>query len=236
MKILKKLLILILLLGIVSGAVLFGMGYTRSKRELEELPLAETVEKYTKRESYVPFEEIDEDFVNAVIAVEDKRFFERKGYDVIALCRALYHNLLARDLVEGGSTISEQIAKNLYLDSKVTSLEDKMAEIFIMEKLETSYSKEFLFALYANMNYYGDGFWGIKQAAMGYFGKETDDLTLAEAAMLAGIPNAPAIYQLSTGYEKAKKRQEWVLSTMVRSGYISEEEKEAAVNEEIYPH
>ena len=167
--------------------------------------------------------------------MEDKRFFTRKGYDYVALFRAIYHNLKARDVIEGGSTICEQIAKNLYLEGYVEGLEEKMAEIFIMKDLEDAYSKEELFALYANMNYYGDGYWGISEAARGYYGLDCSDMSLAKAAILAGIPNAPAIYQLSSGYEDAKGRQAWVLKTMVNNGYISEEEMDEALKEDVHP-
>ena len=232
-KFLRKTVLLLLLIILCISATLLVMGYFRYKREVEALPVREAVSAYTDREDFIPFEKIDEDFVHAVISVEDKRFFERKGYDWIALIRALYHNFLAREFVEGGSTISEQIAKNLYLGGYVTGVEDKMCEIFFLYDLEKTYSKEELFALYANMNYYGDGYWGIERASQGYFGVSCSDLDLAEASILAGIPNAPAVYQLSTGYDLAKERQEWVLSTMVRSGYITEEEAEKALKEEL---
>ena len=233
-KLFKIFLLLCLLIG-VALATLLGQGYFRYRREIEGKPIVTAVEEYTKKDDYTQFNEIDEDFVNAVVAVEDKRFFTRKGYDFIALARALYHNLRAKGLVEGGSTITEQIAKNLYLDGKVVGLEDKMAEIFIMFDLEKSCSKQDLFALYVNMNYYGDGYWGISDAAEGYYDKKSDDLTIAQAAMLAGIPNAPAIYQLSDGYDLAKERQEWVLGTMYRNGFITEDELEAAKAEDVKP-
>ncbi len=230
----RRILLLIIVVFLLVAGGLLRQGYVRYQEEIAANPIEKSVAHYTEQENYVRFEDIDEDFVHAVISVEDKRFFERKGYDFIALFRALYANFRARRLVEGGSTISEQIAKNLYLNGKVIGIEDKMAEIWLMFHLEKVYTKEELFALYANMNYYGDGHWGIRQAAEGYFDVSPSDLTLAEAAMLAGIPNAPAIYQLSTGYELAKERQEWVLSTMVRNGYISEEESAAAAAEPIY--
>ena len=230
----RILLILIICLLAAGGSLLYS-GHKRYLEETELLPIEEAVEQYTAKENYVTFENIDEDFINAVISVEDKRFFERKGYDLIALCQALYHNFLAKDLVEGASTISEQIAKNLYLGGYVNGLEEKTAEIYIMLELEKTYSKQELFALYANMNYYGDGYWGIKDAAWGYYKNDPADLSLGEAAMLAGIPNAPAVYQLSSGYDLAKQRQAWVLQTMYSNGYISEEEKDLALKEDVCP-
>jgi len=234
-KILKRICRLLLLILLVILLTLLGQGYFRYRREIERKPMNQAVEEYTAREEYAEFDQIDEDFVHAVISVEDKRFFERKGYDFIALFRALYHNLAAGKMVEGGSTISEQIAKNLYLDGVVDGLEDKMAEIFLMMDLEKNYSKEELFALYANMNYYGDGNWGIRDAAKSYYSLDCNDLSLGKAAILAGIPNAPAIYQLSDGYDLAKKRQEWVLQTMLNNGYIDEIEMEEALKEDVKP-
>ena len=235
MKKFIKILAILLLLTLTASGYLAVKGYIRFKDEIKALPLNEAVKRYTDDPDYVSFDQIDEDFVNAVVAVEDKRFFTRKGYDLIALCRALYHDVLARDLIEGGSTITEQIAKNLYMESYVSDLEEKVAEIFILLELEKDYSKEELFALYANMNYYGDGYWGIKEAAEGYYQADCSDLTLAQAAILAGIPNAPAIYQLSSGYEGAKGRQKWVMQTMYNNGYISEEEMQEALKENVRP-
>ena len=234
----KKLLsIFSVLLAMVLACLGFlgYQGYVRYQREIQKTPIREAVKAYTDREDYVSFDKIDEDFVNAVIAVEDKRFFTRKGYDLIALFRAISHNVRYKDLVEGGSTISEQIAKNLYLEGYVDGLEEKAAEIFLMFDLERNFSKHELFALYANMNYYGDGYWGISQAAEGYYQTSCDDLSLAKAALLAGIPNAPAIYQLSDGYEDAKERQSWVLQTMLNNGFITEQEMDEALKEDVHP-
>ena len=233
-KLFRIFLFLLLILGVVL-VTLFGQGYLRYRRETEAVPLNKAVEAYTEKEDYASFDQIDQDFVHAVVSVEDKRFFERKGYDLIALCRALYHNFLAKDFIEGGSTITEQIAKNLYLGGFINGLEEKTAGIFLMMALEQKYSKEELFALYANMNYYGDGYWGIGEAAKGYYGCSAGDLSLGQAAILAGIPNAPAIYQLSDGYQQAKERQAWVLQTMVNNSYISEKEMTEALAEDVHP-
>ncbi|MBQ6333886.1 MAG: transglycosylase domain-containing protein [Erysipelotrichaceae bacterium] len=234
-KKLVSLVVVLFLCCFTAFATIMGQGYLRYKREVAALPIKQAVEAYTKDPDYVSFDKIDEDFVKAVVSVEDKRYFSRKGYDFIALFRALYHNLLAGDLIEGGSTITEQIAKNLYLDGYVTGLEEKSAEIYIFFALENNYSKEELFALYTNMNYYGDGYWGIRQASKGYYDREPDDLSLAQAAILAGIPNAPAIYQLSDGYEDAKGRQAWVLKTMYNNGYISQSQWNEAFEEDVRP-
>ena len=226
---------ILLLIFVVAAGTLLYQGHRRYLREIEVLPLQEAVEAYTSREDFVPYEQLDVDFINAVIAVEDKRFFTRKGYDFIALGRALYHNFQAGEFIEGGSTITEQISKNLYLGGYVDGIEDKIAGIYLLFDLEKHFSKQDLLALYANMNYYGDSYYGISEAAEGYYDASASDLTLAQAAMLAGLPNAPSVYQLSTGFKLAKQRQEWVLKTMQDNQLISEEERKEAIEEDVHP-
>ena len=233
-KFIKRLLILILLLFISFSSFTYLKAYNMYKNLTDNLSVEKAVKKYSYSE-YLKYEDIDKDFINAVISVEDKRFFDRKGYDFIALIRAIHNNITLRGFVEGASTISEQIAKNLYFKAYPRNLEEKICEILIMYELEEKFSKEDLFTLYTNMNYYGDGYWGLRKAARGYYGKDADDLSLAQAAMLAGIPNAPSAYQLSSGFDLAKNRQEKVLLTMFNNGYINEEERNLAILEDVKP-
>ena len=213
-------------IGIRSSAELYQNAVSKQAPE----PLAEQI-----LAQGVSFEEIDEDFVHAVIATEDQRFFVRHGFDWLSFFRAMLHNLEAGRVVEGGSTISQQIAKNLYFQNEPRGLQQKGAEVLLMYRLEWSFSKQELFAVYADMNYYGDGCYGIEEAAWHYYRKDPSDLTVAEAAMLAGIPNAPSLYQLSDGYEAAKKRQEWVLHRMLVCGYLNEEDYADALCEDVHP-
>ena len=238
-KIFRKLIVSILVLVMImcAGACAYGYMIADAKRKevTAVLPVAEAVRAYEEKEGYVPYGGIDPDFVNAVVAVEDKRYFERTGYDFIALARAVYNNIRYGGMIEGGSTIPEQIAKNLYFGPVQRDLDEKLAEILIMYELEERYTDEELFALYANMNYYGDGYYGIRDAAYGYYGKDASELTVAEAAILAGLPNAPGVYQLSTGFEYAKKRQKKVLQCMKNNGYITESEYQSALEEDVSP-
>ena len=234
-KIVLKFLLVIFALLLAAGVFLFALGRLRADEVISQKPITVAVEEYTGTEKYVTYEEIDPDFVNAVIAVEDKRFFTRRGLDWIALARAVIENIQAGALVEGGSTISQQIAKNLYFGFQRTGIKDKVAEIFVMADLEEKYSKEELFALYASMNYYGDQYYGLSEAAKGYYGTTASDLTLAQAAMLAGLPNAPSVYQLSSGFDLAKKRQEKVLQCMYSNDFIDEEEFKKALQEDVSP-
>ncbi len=233
LRFIRNLLLILIVLTGIAGGLLFRRGYVRYREAVEDTPVAESAGTYLSCGNCLAFEEIDPDFVNAVVSAEDKRFFTRSGFDWIALTRALISNLKAGKAVEGGSTISQQIAKNLYFISVPRELDEKLAEVFIMSDLEKQYTKESLFAIYSNMNYYGDGFWGLKQAAAGYYGTEASELTAAQAAMLAGIPNAPAIYQLSTGHDLALQRQRRILSAMRKNNYISEEEYRDALNEDV---
>lgn len=223
-KKLKKVLIAFFLVLAIAASGVFIAGFNLYRQKIESTPLPVAVEPYISSERYSPFEEIDPDFVDAVVAIEDKRYFKRDGYDWIALFRAIINNYRAKRFVEGGSTIGEQVAKNLYFYGEERGLLEKIAEVFLMNAIEDAYSKEDVFALYASMNYYGDGYWGLKEASRGYFEKQCNDLSIPEAAILAGIPNAPAILQLSTGYDKAKDRQEKILKKMLEEGYISEDE------------
>lgn len=232
-KRIRELLFVILTAVCAVAVVLLGKGYIRSVQVQESLPVEKAVTVYTSGKDYVSFEELDPDFVHAVVAVEDKRYFERSGPDFIALCRAIYMNFLYKRPVEGGSTIPQQIAKNLWFVGTERGLDEKIAEVFLMGKLQDRYTKEELLALYANMNYYGDGYWGIGQASRGYYSTGPDQLSVAQAAMLAGIPNAPGIYQLSTGHDLAVQRQRKVLQRMLAEGYLTEAEYQEALNEAV---
>lgn len=169
---------------------------------------------------YVLFSDISKDMVNSIVAIEDHRFFDRNGLDFISMARALYSTFV-KEMPQGGSTITEQVAKNYYYSYQLT-LQQKMAEIFFLYEMEANYSKEEILEMYLNIIYYGDGYYGIGQAARGYFGKDAKDLDLFEGSLLSGIINAPSIYNLSTGKELAIKRQKSVISCLKQYGYIDE--------------
>ena len=233
MKFLRRLFLCILIILFLGAGFLTGSGYLCYRESVNEKSILSAVEPYVKDPEFVSFYDIDTDFVNAVVAVEDKRFFSRHGFDWVALIRAIVNNLEAGRAVEGASTITQQTAKNLYYLGKPRGFREKIAEVFIMFEMESHFSKREIFAIYANMNYYGDGYWGIGQASRGYFHKDPSDLTIAQAAMLAGIPNAPGRYQWSTGFDLAKKRQEKVLSRMYEDGMISEKSYQDAMAEKM---
>lgn len=177
-------------------------------------------------------EEISPYMAKAIVAVEDARFEKHYGVDPIGLARALYRNVRAGKVVEGGSTLTQQLAKNLYLTNERT-LTRKIKELYYALQLERHYTKEEILNMYLNTVYFGQGAYGIESASRVFFQKHATDLTLAECAMLAGMVNAPSYYSERKNFAAAKKRQQIVLQEMVKQGYITEKEMESALKEKL---
>lgn len=223
MKLLKKLLFIFIILIIVTASVGFLIGFSIYSKTLKEKPLFERIDEITSNENFIKFNDLSDNYIDAVIATEDHRFYEHGPVDFIAIARALYTNIRDGKFDEGGSTISQQVAKNV-LFSQEKSVTRKLAEIFGAYDLEKYYSKNEILELYVNTSYFGDGYYGIYNASMGYYNKLPKDLTLDEATILAGVPNAPSIYAPTVNMDLCKKRQSHVLNKMIEYGYISEEE------------
>lgn len=223
MKLLKKLFIIILILLVVLVSILFFIGFSYYSNTLKDEPLVNRVEKITNQEHYTPFADLPKNYINAVIAVEDHRYYTHGAIDPIGIARAFYTNIRDGEFDEGGSTITQQVAKNVIFNQDKT-LVRKLGEIFAAYDLEKNYSKDEIFALYVNSSYFGDGYYCIYDASYGYYQKNPKDLTLEEASMLAGVPNAPSVYAPTVNPDLAKKRQRHVLNRMVEYGYISREE------------
>ena len=185
----------------------------------------------TGTDEWISYEFINENIINATIAIEDRHFFSHQGFDYLRIAKALYNNIKSGTKSEGASTITQQYAKNLYLDFDKT-WERKINEAWLTIRLETHYSKEEILEGYLNTINYG-GIFGVENASKYYFGKSASDLSLAEASMLAGIPNRPSEYSPFVNFEAAKERQKIVLNSMERDGYITEEQAENAYNEEL---
>lgn len=216
--------ILIISLVIISIAIaVVGNGYEMYKEALEITPLEERVANIRKDENYTRIEEVPTMYKNAVISVEDHRFYKHGGIDIIAILRAMINDIKAMDFVEGGSTITQQLAKNMYFtqEKKITR---KIAEVFMAFEIEKNYSKDNILELYLNTSYYGDGYYTLKEACKGYFNKELNQMTDYEAILLAGIPNAPSVYAPTKNPELARKRQKQVMDKMVKYEYLSKEE------------
>ena len=229
MKIAKKLFLFIFIAIILVLAIFCIVGYSTYSSALKDEPLLTKISSITSQDNFVKFSDLSEDYRNAVIAVEDHRFYDHGPVDFIAIARALYVNLTNWELREGGSTITQQVAKNVIF-SQEESFTRKLGEIFAAYDLEKNYSKNEIFELYVNTSYFGDGYYGIYAASMGYYNKLPKDLTLDEASMLAGVPNAPSVYAPTVNPDLAKKRQIHVLNKMVEYGYITSEEANSIIN------
>ena len=226
MKLLKKLLTIILILLIISATFFFIIGYGYYSSTLKEKPLLTRVNEVISQEHYTPFNDLPQNYINAVIAVEDHRYYDHGAIDPIGIARAFYTNIRDSKFDEGGSTITQQVAKNVIFNQEKTLIR-KFGEVFAAYDLEKNYSKDEIFALYVNSSYFGDGYYCIYDASMGYYGKEPKDLTLAEASLLAGVPNAPSVYSPTVNPDLAKKRQKHVLNKMVEYCYITHEEADS---------
>ena len=222
-KFVKFLIILILILTSL-GLLIIGNGYNMYKEVIQEMPIQEKVEEIRQKGNYTKLSELPQIYINAVISVEDHRFYEHNGIDVIAIGRAIINDIKAMSFVEGGSTITQQIAKNEYFtqEKKITR---KVAEVFVAFELEKQYTKNEILELYINTIYFGNGYYNIKDAAKGYFGKSIINLSDSECIMLAGIPNAPSVYAPTQNLELAKQRQKQVAEKMVKYGYLTENKK-----------
>ncbi len=187
---------------------------------------------YKQNRVELPISKITKDTQNAFVAVEDARFYKHFGLDPIRIIGAAWKNLKAGKTVEGGSTITQQTVKNLYL-SREKTLDRKLTEAWLAIKFESKYTKDEILEMYLNQIYFGQGAYGIEVAARTYFDKPASDLNLAESALLAGLPKAPNTYSPFQNWEGAKKRQKIVLNRMVDEGYISQEEAKKAENEKI---
>jgi penicillin-binding protein 1A len=180
----------------------------------------------------IKYEEIPKIVIQAFVAAEDARFFQHKGFDMQSMSRAFFKNLEAGKIVQGGSTITQQVAKSLYLSPERRYMR-KLKEALLAYKIDRYLTKEEIITLYLNHIYLGHGTYGVEAAAQGYFGKSARNLTLPEAAMLAGLPKAPSSYSPYLHPERAYQRQAYVLNRMLEDGYITLPEKDRAVSKVI---
>lgn len=168
----------------------------------------------------------------AIVAIEDDRFYQHNGIDLKGMARALYQNLRSGSIVQGGSTLTQQLAKNLYLGPERT-LDRKIKELYYTIQLERTYTKDEILNMYLNHVYFGQGAYGVEAAARTYFDKTAQELTLGESAMLAGLPRAPSYYAPTTNFKGAQARQRVVLNRMVQLGMITPQQMEEALAEDI---
>ena len=223
LRIMRNLVLTLLALGLCAVAALAVLGWQAYTRALEAAPLDQVVQKVRAQEGFTPFEDLPETYVDAVIAAEDHRFYQHHGVDPAAIGRALWNDLKALSFVEGGSTITQQLAKNLYFTQE-KKLTRKVAEAFMALHLESRYSKEEIFELYVNSIYFGSGCYNVRQASLSYFGVEPGQMDPAQATLLAGVPNAPSVYDPTVNPDLAGQRQRQVVGLMVEYEYLTPEE------------
>lgn len=197
---------------------------------------AEGNELCTMRESkdmyYVDISQIPEGLQDAFVVMEDKDFYKHKGIDFKAIIRAIIANTENDEIVQGASTITQQLAKNIFLSQEVT-WERKVKEIFVARELEKKYSKKQILEFYLNNIYFANGYYGVGAAAKGYFSKEAGELSLSEQAFIAAIPNNPTRYNPLTNFDKTKERRDNILTRLYNDDYINSMNYYTAVDSEV---
>lgn len=231
------------IIGVVAGVVLVHTSNLPEISSLEEYKPSTTTrvfdsngellaEFYMENRIPVPLSQVPPHVRQAFIATEDPRFYHHSGIDITGIVRAAFQNLRAGRVVQGGSTITQQLAKQLFLDSEKT-LSRKIREALLALQIERRYSKDEILSIYLNQVYLGSGAYGVEAAADRYFGKSVGELTLGEAAVLGGLPAAPNKYSPVNNLSRCYQRRRHVLQRMMDEGYITRREMEAANAEPI---
>ena len=238
---------IIIIFGLISILTVSGIYIWLSKdlpqlpQSLEHINLSLPTEIYSADgerikvlgERYpVNIEDISPNFLKAIIAVEDARFYSHNGIDHRALIRALIANFRTKKIVQGGSTITQQLSKNLFFSFERNWIR-KIKELLVAFQLEVTFGKEQILEAYCNQIYFGSGAYGVEEASQTYFKSRARDLTLLQAAMLAGLPNSPNNANPFVHFEKAMKRAKFILKRMVSENLISSSQREAALNSRI---
>ena len=234
-----KLLIIIIFLSIFSITGIYLYAKSRPKLDINKVGSYylydinnELYFKGNGTSKWVNLNEISDYIKKSTILIEDKDFYNHHGFNVLRIVKAMYVNLISKDYKQGASTITQQLAKNLYLDFDKT-WERKLNEVWYTIQIETHYDKDKILESYLNCINYGHGMYGIENASKFYFDKSASDLTLAEAAMLTGIPKSPSNYSPIVNYDLAKKRQENILYNLYQKNVITEVEYRQAIQEKL---
>jgi len=241
-------LVLSVLAGAIAGFVYWSISDLPAIKSLEEYSPEESslvyssdgkllAEFYIERRTFVPYYKIPDHVKKAFVAIEDVRFYSHPGVDFIGIIRALYQDLRTRSIAQGGSTITQQLAKMLFLRPE-RSIKRKLKEAAISIQIEKRYTKDEILGLYLNQAYFGTRAYGLEAAAQTYFGKSADALSIAEAAALASLPKAPSQYSPFKNPDKAKERRSVVLHSMLQHRFISQAQYEEAEREPVpsVPH
>ena len=238
-KITTKCLILMIFLFVFFNIIGFLYAFITPKLDIRSANAFSVYDNKSKlvfqgngNDSWVSLKNMNKNIINATISTEDKNFYEHLGFDYPRIAKALMVNISSGGIKQGASTITQQYAKNLFLDFE-QSWNRKWKEMWLTYELEAHYSKDEILEGYLNTINYGHGMYGISNASKYYFNKNVKDLSLGEAAILAGIPNSPSNYSPIDNYELSKKRQKVVLTRMYNNGYISKKDMENAFDSKL---
>lgn len=238
MKLIKKSLKILIVFTIIFFIIYYGIYFYASTTDKLDINSASGYYMYDMNDEliddnyeWVKLDNISKYLIDATISIEDKNFYKHKGFDFFRIIKSLYINVTNKKTLQGASTISQQLVKNLFLDFDKT-WERKVKEAWLTVRLESQYNKDEILEGYLNTINYG-GVYGIENASHYYFNKDSKDLTLAEATILAGIPKSPSNYSPLNNLDNAKKRQKLILKSMVKNNYISQKDMDKALNEEL---
>ena len=229
-KLLRKLILFLLFIAICVGAYYTTAGYVMYKKATRNISVTEKVKEVRSGNKYIVLDDIPDIYEDAVVSVEDHRFYRHHGVDFFSFVRAMFKNIKDGEISQGGSTITQQLAKNLFFTQE-QKIQRKIAELFVVYQLEDKYAKDVILELYINTVYYGDGYYCIYDAAKGYFNAEPSELSDYACTMLAGIPNAPSVYAPTKNKQLAQQRQEHVLERMVECKALSEDKRQQILQE-----
>jgi penicillin-binding protein 1A len=243
LKLLKVLVCLGILTGVFGGLVYWAVSDLPKVNAIEEYVPVESskvyssdgkvlAEFYYERRTFIPHYRIPDHVKEAFIAIEDIRFYSHPGIDFIGIIRALTQDIKARSMVQGGSTITQQLAKMLFLKPE-KSIVRKIKEAVLAIQIEKRYTKDEILGLYLNQTYFGTRAFGIEAAAQTYFGKPADKLSVAEAALLASLPKAPSLYSPFRNPQKAKERRTSVLTSMLKHKFITRDQYKKSVQQPL---
>ena len=223
MGLIRKLIVLVLLVCMTWAGLTVWNGWKMYEEALEVMPLAEKVASVTTQQNFTSLQELTSLYVDAVLAVEDRNFYNHRGISLRSTARALVRNFQEGEVVEGGSTITQQLAKLWYfaLDKRY---DRKVAELFMAFNIERHYKKDQILEFYFNSIYFGSGYYTVYDASMGYFGVSPAEMNAYQCTLLAGVPNAPSVYSPDVNPDLAEQRRQQVIHCMELYGYVEEGE------------
>ena len=219
MRLIKRILLLAIIVIVAAASIVIGQGYQMYLDAVEEISVEEKAAEIMEKEHYTTYDELPETYIKAIIAAEDRRFLYHRGFDIISTARAAWRNIKSKEIVEGGSTITQQLGRIMYF-SQEKKYSRKVAEVLVAGRIEELYEKEKILELYVKTIYFGSGYYSVYDACMGYFGKAPSEMNDYECTMLAGIPNAPSVYSPDVNPTLAEQRRQQVLVCMAEAGYI----------------